>query len=108
MTSKLLLIVVPTRGKKPYKPGREKTAYKIAAKNQFSEAFKISSPPDIRAPSFKANDPSNNVVIAVAKVRTTITGPITPKTSIILFKPSNRVTVAQIAIRPDPNITGNP
>ena len=56
LTSKLLLIVAPTKGKKPYKPGREKTAYKIAEKNQFSEALKISKPSDKIIPSFNDNE----------------------------------------------------
>ena len=108
LTSKLLLIVAPTRGKKPYKPGREKTAYKIAEKNQFSEALKISKPSDKIIPSFNDSESSNNVVRAVAKVRITIIGPTTPKISIILFKPSSNVIVAQNAINPDPTDTGNP
>ena len=60
LTSKLLLIVAPTRGKKPYKPGREKTAYKIAEKNQFSEALKISKPSDKIIPSFNDSESSNS------------------------------------------------
>ncbi len=75
LTSKLLLIVAPTRGKKPYKPGREKTAYKIAEKNQFSKSLKNSKPSKKIIPTVYDSESLNNVVRAVTKVRITIIGP---------------------------------
>jgi len=38
-TSLSFFIVAPTKGKKPKRPGKENTAYRIAEKNQLSDAF---------------------------------------------------------------------
>ena len=102
LTSKLLLVVDPTNGKKPYKPGREKTEYRIAEKSQLSEAFKISKLVAKLIPTFKADDSSNKVIIAEDMVKRMITGPIIPRIFIILFKPRSNVIVVQIAIKLDP------
>ena len=64
LTSNPLLVVDPTSGKKPYKPGRENTEYKIAEKNQLSEAFKISKLLTKVIPAFKVDESLNKLIIA--------------------------------------------
>ena len=43
LTSSPLLVVDPTSGKKPYKPGRENTEYKIAEKTNYLKPLKYLS-----------------------------------------------------------------
>ena len=106
LTSNPLLVVDPTSGKKPYKPGRENTEYKIAEKNQLSEAFKISKLLTKVIPAFKVDESLNKLIIAEDTVKRMIKGPIIPRIFMILFRPSSNVIVVQIAIKLDPMIFG--
>ena len=71
-TSLSFFIVAPTKGKKPKRPGKENTAYRIAEKNQLPDAFNVTTLLASRAPCLRENDPSNNVIIAVVNVKVTI------------------------------------